>query len=187
MKQWCRSHAVLLSFLAVFALMLMIFCFSAQPAEESSYTSGQIVIWILHLVYPGFFKLSPAEQGKIWNILSVVVRKTAHMIEYALLGASLLLHLRKLNERIHVRKPKGLAWLIGALYALSDEFHQRFVPGRSGEPGDILLDCFGVLIGVLLLFGILTIREKRRRSIKITRSHNLHSNTGSHTAEGEEA
>lgn len=43
--------------------------------------------------------------------------------------------------------------LTGALYAASDEFHQLFVPGRSGQISDVLLDsagvCFGVLLGML--------------------------------------
>ena len=47
-------------------------------------------------------------------------------------------------------KSLSLAWGIGALYACTDEFHQRFVPGRSGELRDVGIDCCGVLTGVLL-------------------------------------
>ena len=39
----------------------------------------------------------------------------------------------------------------GFLYAVSDEIHQTFVPGRSGEVGDVLIDTFGVLIGVCMV------------------------------------
>ena len=58
------------------------------------------------------------------------------------------------------------AWLIGTAYAVTDEFHQSFVPGRSCEFRDIVIDSCGVLTGVLaaLLAGwIRAQREKERR------------------------
>ena len=42
------------------------------------------------------------------------------------------------------------AWLIGTAYAVTDEFHQSFVPGRSCELRDVMIDSCGVLTGVLL-------------------------------------
>lgn len=41
-----------------------------------------------------------------------------------------------------------LPWLIAALYAASDEIHQLFVPGRSGQLSDVILDSAGALAGV---------------------------------------
>lgn len=60
------------------------------------------------------------------------------------------------------------ALLIGFLYACSDEFHQRFVPGRSGEFRDVVIDTAGVLIGiaiVLILFPALKHRNGRKKSV----------------------
>ena len=48
------------------------------------------------------------------------------------------------------RKPANLALLIGILYAVSDEFHQLFVPGRAGQFRDVLVDGAGTVLGVLL-------------------------------------
>ena len=51
----------------------------------------------------------------------------------------------------------------GFLYAVSDEIHQIFVPGRSGEPRDVLIDTSGVLIGICLVRFHFSLRERRKR------------------------
>jgi VanZ family protein len=72
-----------------------------------------------------------------WDML---LRKLAHTGEYAVLG--LLLH--RATER------PGLAFVLGVAYAVTDEIHQAFVPGRHGAPLDVAIDAVGVLVGVLL-------------------------------------
>ena len=59
-------------------------------------------------------------------------------------------------------KTAGISLLISMLYACPDEFHQHFVPGRSCEVRDVLIDTAGALIGILVL-GILMHFHKRRR------------------------
>ena len=58
-----------------------------------------------------------------------------------------------------------VAWLIGTAYAMTDEFHQAFVPGRSCEFRDMVIDSCGVLTGVLAanLAGRIKVRLKKRR------------------------
>ena len=73
-----------------------------------------------------------------WDTL---LRKGAHLTEYAILGGLLL---RALGR-------PGLALVLGIAYAASDEFHQQFVRGRHGAPLDVLLDSIGVAIGIYLL------------------------------------
>jgi VanZ family protein len=70
-----------------------------------------------------------------WDL---VLRKIAHVAEYAVLGALL------------ARALPSLAWAValGSLYAVSDEVHQAFVPGRVGGPLDWALDTVGVVAGV---------------------------------------
>src|SRR5919106_2513114 len=70
-----------------------------------------------------------------------VLRKLAHVAEYAVLGALLYRALR--------REPAAIA--LGSLYALTDEIHQTFVSGRQGSPLDWFIDTGGVVAGVLLL------------------------------------
>ena len=71
-----------------------------------------------------------------WDL---VLRKIAHAAEFAVLGALLL----RATDRA------GLAFALGALYAVSDELHQVFVPGRMGSPLDVGIDTVGVACGVL--------------------------------------
>jgi VanZ family protein len=72
-----------------------------------------------------------------WDL---VLRKIAHAGEFAVLGALLLRALR--DERA--------ALAAGAAYAISDEVHQMFVPGRVGSPLDVAIDSVGIAVGVLL-------------------------------------
>ena len=72
-----------------------------------------------------------------WDL---VLRKLAHAAEYAVLGALL--------QRA-VRSPV-LAFALGTIYAISDELHQSFVPGRMGSPLDVVVDAAGVVVGVVL-------------------------------------
>ena len=72
-----------------------------------------------------------------WDL---VLRKIAHACEFAVLGALLL---RALHD-------ERAAFAAGVAYAISDEVHQLFVPGRVGSPLDVAIDSAGVAVGVLL-------------------------------------
>ena len=71
-----------------------------------------------------------------WDL---ILRKIAHLSEYAILGALLLRAIRH----------PAVAILVGALYAVTDEVHQHFVRGRHAAWYDVLIDTIGVTIGVL--------------------------------------
>jgi VanZ family protein len=71
-----------------------------------------------------------------WDL---VLRKLAHLSEYALLG---LLLARA------VRRP-AVAVALAAGYAVTDEVHQTFVEGRHGAPLDVAIDTVGALVGIL--------------------------------------
>jgi VanZ family protein len=71
-----------------------------------------------------------------WDL---VLRKLAHLTEYAMLGALL--------QRALASPP--LAILAGGLYAVSDEIHQHFVRGRHAAWYDVAIDIVGVTIGVI--------------------------------------
>ena len=161
MKQWIEKHSILLSLLLVIAVMVMIFCFSAQTGEESGAMSGRLTTWALNLVIPDFENLTPEKQENILSAVGFMVRKLAHFSEYALLGFSLMLHIAQVQKKITVRLPWLWAWGIGTLYAASDEFHQGFVAGRGPSVVDVAIDSAGVVVGVFLLIWILKKRTKR--------------------------
>lgn len=80
-----------------------------------------------------------------WDL---VLRKLAHAAEFAVLGALL----------VRATGRAGLAFGLGVLYALSDEVHQVFVPGRVGAPLDVAIDAIGVAVGIALWQSVRTRR-----------------------------
>lgn len=96
----------------------------------------------------------------IWDLL---LKKGAHVAAYALLA---ILWLRALVARCPTRGVTGATvWLalgISVLYAISDEVHQTFVPGRNGTSIDVLIDTGGAFLG---LWGWRLARRSRTRSL----------------------
>lgn len=77
------------------------------------------------------------------------VRKGAHLTEYAVLGM-LLLGSWNFSD-ISKKRASIFSWVVGTLYAATDEIHQLFVPGRSGQLTDVMIDSLGVLMGIAVL------------------------------------
>ena len=131
--------------------MAVIFVLSARDADtstEDSFRAGRIAA---ELLVPGFRDKSPREQQALLESIDHPVRKTAHFFEYAVLGFLLSGgFLVPERGRKAVRRQMLLALLSGAVYAVSDELHQFFVPGRACMWQDVLLDSAGVLTGVLI-------------------------------------
>lgn len=169
MKQWIQKNSLVLSLLLVLAVMVMIFCFSAQNGQQSGAMSGKITRWVLNLVIPDFSEFSPEKQDSVLSAVGLLIRKLAHFSEYALLGFALLLHIHQIEKRITVRLPWLWAWGIGTLYAASDEFHQGFVAGRGPSVIDVMIDSSGVIAGVLLMMWILYRCRIKKRPLDIDR------------------
>jgi VanZ family protein len=130
------------------AMMIVIFFFSTEPAEQSDRTSGIISEQVIRVTHPDFQEKTEAEQNVIFEHVQHSVRKTAHFTEYMVLG--LLIRIC-LESWFGTRKWSiPVSWMAGALYACSDELHQILIDGRSGQWTDVLLDSAGVLVGVLL-------------------------------------
>lgn len=138
----------------------LIFYMSTQNAGASNTLSGGITRSIAS-AFPPFRNMSEPAQLALVASLHVVVRKAAHCFLYFVLGilGSRLAFCYALSQRARVSLVLG----IGFLYALSDELHQSFVPGRSGQPTDILIDFCGLLTGTLLTFGLLSLRRRKRK------------------------
>ena len=160
MKHWIEKNSIILSLLLVIAVMVMIYCFSAQTGAESGAMSGKITTWVLSLVIPDFANFAPEKQEAIRSTVGLIVRKLAHFSEYALLGFSLMLHIAQIQKKISVRLPWLWAWAVGTIYAASDEFHQGFVAGRGPSIVDVMIDSSGVIAGTMLLLWILLRKKK---------------------------
>lgn len=151
---------ILFSALAVAAVAVMIFVFSAQEADASSQTSAAFSEWLLRQIHPDLDQMDPSLQASLRAQYHLAVRKAAHFSEFALLG----LFLRLLLEWLPLRWKKSVSWAAGTLYAVTDEIHQMFVAGRSCQVPDVCIDSLGVLTGVFLMAGLIRLFPGRKRT-----------------------
>jgi VanZ family protein len=98
--------------------------------------------WIPVLLWAGLiFALSSIpDLGTGLGTWDLVLRKCAHLAEYAILGGLIF----------RASRSPAAAVLLASAYAATDEFHQAFVPGRHGSPVDWLVDTAGVVSGVMI-------------------------------------
>jgi len=89
-----------------------------------------------------------------------LLRKLAHLAEYAVLGALLLLLLHAVFRRGRWLAPAAIA--IVFLFAVTDEIHQSYVQGRTPLPEDVMLDTLGACFGALLVLLALLASSARR-------------------------
>lgn len=136
--------------LLVLLWMCLIFWFSAKPAGESADMSQSVGKLVGEVFVGDFHQWTLQEQNAFAENIDHFVRKSAHATEYAVLG--ILLGGMYACYGWSERQRWILAAATGVLYAATDEFHQLFVPGRSGQLSDVLLDSGGVIAGAVLYF-----------------------------------
>lgn len=143
MKDFLKRHAKLLISLLLVLQMLFIFTMSSFGSDSSNAQSGQI-IQVLRQVFPS---LSSHTSGLDASVLTFIVRKTAHFTEYAILGILFYFFYHQILSQKNGLRLFVLAILSSFLYACTDEIHQLFVPGRSGQFTDVLVDTLGASFG----------------------------------------
>lgn len=111
------------------------------------------------------------------STLIFLVRKTAHFTEYAILGALFYLNFRQLPKLNRHPKKILLPIIFSFLYACTDEIHQIFVPSRSAQFRDILIDTLGASFGCLLIRTLLTLFTKLKSTSKSKTQNQTHSQT----------
>jgi VanZ family protein len=119
-----------------------IFFQSNQPGEISSIQSNVFVDLLRKMLSPFF---SPGNA----DTYSFIVRKTAHFTEYFILG---LLLFKGLSNTKKLKKAFAISFMIGFIYAVSDEIHQYFIPGRAMKLFDVFIDSLGIFTGVCILY-----------------------------------
>lgn len=145
----------ILRFVPLVIMMAVIFFFSAMEGDESSDTSSRFLQPIINLVEG--ITHHDMNRSTIES-LHWLIRKAAHFTEYAIFGIMALFAFNGLFKK--------KIWLIivpeiiSFLYALSDEFHQYFVPGRYASFGDVMIDSSGALVGILIVGAIIKKHEK---------------------------
>lgn len=130
--------------------MIIIFLFSNQLADDSTILTNGIIKNIINI-------LNPRNADFISNYIFLPIRKSAHFIEYLILGILCINFVK--NYKIPKRRLLVLCFLICSIYACSDEFHQLFVSGRSSNIKDVCIDSVGAIIGIFIYTKIVKIKE----------------------------
>lgn len=135
-----------LSIIFTLAWMIIIFTMSSFNSIESANQSNYIVNIISNVLNINNIEL-----------LNLIIRKLAHYIEYLILGILVI------NMFIKNNIPQSylISIIFCIIYAISDEIHQLFVPGRACQIKDILIDSIGSITGIYLYKLI----SKRKKSI----------------------
>ena len=129
--------------------MIIIFSLSNQPASDSTELSDGFISNTIGNVYKLFDKnISSDELNEIKIKYTHPVRKMAHFTIYMILGILVTLLVREYN--VSFNKCLFISLLVCFLYSISDEVHQLFVMGRSGEIRDVLIDTSGSFIGIFI-------------------------------------
>ena len=133
--------------------MVVIFMLSQQPASISSGQSG-VFVEQLHHIAPSVDQ----------QLLTFLVRKSAHIFAYFVLGILTFNALWRVDlSKFKFNHPAMLSIIVCALYAVSDEFHQLFVSGRSGEIRDIIIDSCAATVGVFIISIFVRILQKSKK------------------------
>ena len=138
----------------------IIFGFSSQNGEQSGGISRKVTEIILK-ASSNYNKLEEEEKEIILHRTESIIRKVAHFLIYTVVGFLLmgLLSTYKIQDKWRLIMTIG----IGILYAMSDEFHQSFSPGRSPKVTDVYIDTLGVIVGALLVIFIRMVYQKIKK------------------------
>lgn len=151
------------SWAAVLVWAGVIFVFSAQVGASSGSMSGSVTLRLAAL-WPDWSALSASEQELRLSLMHLLVRKGAHVTEFAVFGG-LLMNAWTRQQRCAGARQAALAALCGLVYAATDEFHQLFVPERTAALRDVCIDFGGVALGVCVVWAIYRLCGRRKGNL----------------------
>jgi VanZ family protein len=154
------TYKTVLSWAVVIFWMAVIFSLSSQAAEQSDQLSMEIAEIITQVAE----KAVPANDIEVVSF-NRFVRKNAHFIAYLVLGLLVINAMR--CSGFCGYKSVFLALFLCVIYAISDEIHQLYVPGRGCQVKDIIIDSTGAAAGIFLYMiydKVLRERKMRKRN-----------------------
>lgn len=150
-----------LAYICIFSLtiswMALIYGFSAQDATESGGLSAVIAEPVTQMIMK--LRDLPAEEyDALYMQVDSIIRVMAHFTEYAILGILMTVLCRMLYW-----KGLWIPWVICTVFAVTDEWHQSYSPGRTAEVKDVVIDSAGVICGIILLLMLRKVWRSRNR------------------------
>lgn len=146
-----------ITLILVIVWMAIIFAFSNTNSIDSNHES----MGIIKIVATKIFKVENEKVDEIVKIWNKPLRKITHFTVYLILSLLIYSCLRHTK----IKRKKILTLIICFIYALTDEYHQTFIGGRTGLFSDVIIDTLGSATFII----IVTIKNQ----IKETRKNNL--------------
>jgi VanZ family protein len=156
-----KSKIKLYYWMPAVIMMIIIFRFSTANGVQSSGLSLGLTQHIIDMVTSvANIELTPEKQLSVIEFIHTPIRKLGHLTEYGMLAVTVAFPLYAFHRK---RRWKLVLWTEGIciFYACTDEFHQLFVPERSGQITDVLIDSIGITVGILFFFLFLKILQGR--------------------------
>ena len=144
----------ILFMLLLCSTFFIIFIFSAQNGTESSSLSKKVTTKFVN-IFPYTKNLSSNTKENLIEHGEIIVRKLAHFSIYTLVGFFIMSFMFTFNTKLKVQF--GISILVGLIYAITDEYHQSFVPGRGPSATDVCIDTAGVFAGIMIVLAIVSI------------------------------
>lgn len=126
---------------------ILIFSFSEQTGTESKQTSDEVIITVSEVVVPDFEEMTEPEKQSFVDRVTNAVRKSAHFLEYAVLGALLF---QFYSFAVNGLYRFTLAQYTASFYACTDELHQYTVSERGCQFRDVMIDSSGALLAITI-------------------------------------
>ncbi len=136
------------------AIGVGIIALEAPELFGSNHTSGP-----LRRIFEAIF--GPVVDAR-WELIHHLIRKSGHFFGYGFIGLAWLRAWWMTLPRSHFLEEFVLALLGTALVASADEYHQTFLPNRTGSPWDVLLDCCGPTVLLLAVYCYLRLMRPGR-------------------------
>ena len=133
--------------------MVMIFYFSSQDSGQTNILSYKFTEKIAGTVFSGFSAMNENFKAAMVYELNLFIRTAAHFSLYFLMSMIIYIFF-SLWKRKYLMSGI-LSVLISFIYAILDEFHQSFVPGRTPLVKDVLIDTSGAILGSIFSFMII--------------------------------
>ena len=149
----------------LFITFARIFSFSNQNGVQSSGLSRKVTKILTNNIKK-VQAMSKEEKEIFMNNAEKIIRKLAHFSIYTVVGFLMMALMSTYNAKTIIRV--SISFGIGVIYAISDEIHQYFIPGRSGRVFDVIIDSFGVLTGICIIMIILYIITRIKKKIRIS-------------------
>ena len=150
-----RTRRIFWNWMAVLIWLVVILLEST--ATMSSENTGHMLAAVLNLV---FGHVSSAHVATV----NAVLRKTGHFVGYAVLSLLVFRALHTASERLLVWRAAAAAILFTAVVASLDEWHQMFLPSRSGRVHDVVLDTLGALCMQVVVLAVVRFRSPQAES-----------------------